>query len=87
MPAFEIKHRAESSTGNGVRERVVRVLRTAWMLQRSSCTVDGLAKFFNISRRTVYRDLKLIELADLPLVSEHTGKGYRLADTAPGISS
>jgi response regulator of citrate/malate metabolism len=87
MQPFEIKHKAGGGNGNGVRERVVRVLKTAWMLQRNSCTVDELAAHFDVSRRTVYRDLKLIEQADLPLVSEHTGKGYRLLSRPPAPSA
>ena len=89
MQPFEIKHRAGGGTGhgNGVRERVVRVLRIVSMLQRNSCTVDELAECFAISRRTVYRDLKLIELADLPLVSEHAGKGYRLLSRSLGSAA
>jgi len=80
MQTFEIKRKKVGSgtKGNGVRERVVRVLKTAWMLQRNPWTVDELAERFAISRRTVYRDLKLIELAELPLVTQHGEHGYRL---------
>ena len=78
MQQFEVKQKTVGGTGNGVRERVVRVLKTALLLQRKSCTVDELAGHFAISRRTVYRDLKLIELADLQLISQTAGKGYRL---------
>jgi predicted DNA-binding transcriptional regulator YafY len=79
MQPFEIKRKkAGGGTGNGVKERVVRVLKTAWMLQKNPWTVDELAERFAISRRTVYRDLKLIELAELPLVTQHGEHGYRL---------
>ncbi len=80
MQPFESKRKKAGgeTKGNGVRERVVRVLKTAWLLQKNPWTVDELAARFAISRRTVYRDLKLIDQAELPLVMEHGGHGYRL---------
>lgn len=70
----------ESGTGrgNGAADKVIRVLKLAWMLQGGSHTVDELAEQFAVSRRTIYRDLKLIDRADLPLVAQQVGKGYRL---------
>lgn len=64
--------------GNGVHDKVIRVLQIAWRLQRRDCTVDDLAARFGVSRRTIYRYLKLIDEADLPLVSQQMGKGYRV---------
>jgi predicted DNA-binding transcriptional regulator YafY len=50
----------------------------AWLLQAEDRTVDDLARRFGVSRRTVYRDLRLLDEAGLPLVTQHNGKGYRL---------
>ena len=72
---FELK----SGRGTGAADKVVRILKMAWMLQGGSHTVDDMAAQFAVSRRTVYRDLKLIDQASLPLVVHPIGKGYHLA--------
>jgi predicted DNA-binding transcriptional regulator YafY len=48
------------------------------MLQVSCRTVDEMASEFAVSRRTIYRDLRLIDQASLPLVTRQVGKAFRL---------
>lgn len=83
MCPFEMDFRVGSGQGNGAGDKTVRVLRMAWLLQAGDHTVDELARQFGVSRRTVYRDLRLIEKARLPLVSQSAGKGYRLMNHRP----
>ena len=78
MGAFEAEFRSGTGKGTGSHEKVVRVLQVAWLLQSGEYTVDQLADRFGVSRRTVYRDLRLVDEARLPLVSQHQGKGYRV---------
>ena len=78
MAAFEAEFRFGTGKGTGSHEKAVRVLRVAWLLQSGEYTVDQLAERFGVSRRTVYRDLRLVDEARLPLVSQHQGKGYRV---------
>lgn len=78
MSPFDVQFQEKSGVGNGVRDKVIRILRMAWLLQQEDCTVDHLAARFSVSRRTVYRDLRLIEQADLPLVTRKSSRGYRL---------
>ena len=90
MTAFEARFGSGSRHGNGVHDKVIRVLQIVWLLQNESCTVDQLAGRFGVSRRTIYRDLRLVDEAKLPLMSRHMGKGYRLmpprsAGTASGL--
>ena len=75
---FEGLERTGSGLGNGTRDKTIRVLQMAWLLQKGDQTVDNLAARFGVSRRTIYRDLSVLEKAKLPLVSQHMGKGYRM---------
>jgi len=85
MGVFDAGFRSGTGKGTGSHEKAVRVLRLAWLLQRGEYTVDQLAERFGVSRRTVYRDLQLVDEARLPLVSQRQGKGYRvLASRSPG---
>lgn len=42
-------------------------------------TANELAEKFSISKRTVYRDIKALEQADVPILTED-GKGYTLME-------
>lgn len=70
-----------NGSGTGAREKAIRLLKIAWSLQREDLTVDELAQRFGVSRRTIYRDLKLISEAGIPLVTQQQGKGYRVIAT------
>jgi predicted DNA-binding transcriptional regulator YafY len=78
MSPFDVQLQERSGVGNGVRDKVIRLLRMAWLLQQEDCTLDHLSARFSVSRRTIYRDLRLIDQADLPLVTRRSGRGYRL---------
>ena len=82
MCAFEADIPVTTGRGIGARDKTIRVLQMAWLLKSENFTVEALRRHFGVSRRTIYRDLKLIDQARLPLVSEHQGKGYRLLRTA-----
>ncbi|MBN2584067.1 MAG: helix-turn-helix domain-containing protein [Planctomycetes bacterium] len=55
----------------------------AWLLRDRHCTVEHLVRHFGVSRRTVYRDLRLIDAAELPLIGERLGKGYHVVEESP----
>jgi DNA-binding transcriptional ArsR family regulator len=79
----------QKTTGQGVgaKDKTVRVLKMAWLLQARDCTVEHLVSRFGVSRRTVYRDLRLIDEAELPLVGQRLSRGYRLSgDVCEGVA-
>ncbi len=62
--------------------RVYRLLRIITMLQGSrSVTVDDLARELEVSRRTVFRDLNMLEMARIPYYFDTATRGYRIAST------
>ena len=83
MRPFKARIRSRSGRGSGSREKAIRLLRIIWLLQKETCTVEELAERFGVSRRTVYRDLELIEAAGLPVVTRGGGQGYRLMAQRP----
>ncbi|MCX5653696.1 MAG: HTH domain-containing protein [Planctomycetota bacterium] len=50
--------------------RSIRIIKCLRLLESACYTVDALAAHFRVSRRTVYRDLRLLAGADVPLVSQ-----------------
>ena len=87
MGLFKADFRPGTGRGNGAHDKLIRVLQMVWLLQNDDCTVDELAERFGVSRRTIYRDLKLLDEAELPLVSQHPDKGYRVMPPRPGSFS
>jgi len=45
------------------------------LLESACYSIDRLAAHFRVSRRTVYRDLRLLAAADVPLLSQARRKG------------
>jgi len=57
--------------------RVTRVVKILTALQaEEKCTVDDLAKMFNTSRRTVFRDLKELQAIGVPYRFDSANQGY-----------
>ncbi|MFT4018669.1 MAG: YafY family protein [Agriterribacter sp.] len=50
-----------------------------YLQSRRLVTATAIAKKFNISIRTVYRDIRVLESAGVPILTEE-GKGYTLSD-------
>jgi predicted DNA-binding transcriptional regulator YafY len=60
--------------------RLTRLTAILTQLQsRRIITATALAKKFNVSNRTVYRDIKALESAGVPIITEE-GKGYRIME-------
>ncbi|MFW6133362.1 MAG: helix-turn-helix transcriptional regulator [Planctomycetota bacterium] len=60
--------------------RVYRILRLITILQsRSDCNVDDLAEELGVSRRTVFRDLNMLEMAHIPYYYDPDTSGYRIS--------
>ncbi|MFW6153780.1 MAG: helix-turn-helix transcriptional regulator [Planctomycetota bacterium] len=60
--------------------RIHRLLRLVALLQREvSCDVDELAEDLQVSRRTVFRDLNMLEMARIPYYYDAERGGYRLS--------
>jgi predicted DNA-binding transcriptional regulator YafY len=58
--------------------RLSRLTRIITLLQtKKIITADELAKKFNVSKRTIYRDIRSLETSGIPIFSEE-GKGYSL---------
>ncbi len=61
--------------------RIHRLLRLVALLQRdASCDADALAEELQVSRRTVFRDLNMLEMARIPYYFDAERGGYRLSD-------
>lgn len=59
--------------------RLYRVLRLITMLQSGrSLTVDELSRELEVSRRTVFRDLNVLELAHIPYYYDRSNATYRI---------
>ena len=57
--------------------RVTRVVKILTALQaEEKCTVDDLAKMFNTSRRTVFRDLKELQAIGVPYRFDSANQSY-----------
>lgn len=60
-------------------ERIRRLIRIMQLLQSGrAVTADGLAEEFGVARRTVFRDLNLLELAGVPCKFDKKDQSYRL---------
>ena len=60
--------------------RVYRLLRLVTLLQsRRSYTADDLAEELAVSRRTVFRDLNMLEMARIPYYFDDETHGYRIS--------
>lgn len=87
MESFQDSLASGGSGRRKIHDRAVRVLKIVWLLLQGDQTVDQLARRFGVSRRTIYRDLALIDEAELPLISQQADRGYRMAPPrrqAPG---
>lgn len=61
-------------------KRFDRILQIFFLLQsKSVVTAEELQKRFEISLRTIYRDLKALEIAGIPIVNE-SGSGYSIME-------
>ncbi len=59
--------------------RIHRLLRLITLLQSNRCySVEELARDLEVSRRTVFRDLNMLEMAHIPYYFDHERNGYRL---------
>lgn len=59
-------------------DKIARVLHISWILQREEVSIEYLAKKFNVTRRTIFRDLKTISQAQLPVAIIHGRDGLRM---------
>lgn len=63
-----------------IKKRLERIVHIFFLLQsRSVVTNKELQERFNIGRRTVYRDLKVLEQAGVPVVNE-SGQGFSIIE-------
>ncbi len=64
-------------------KRFDRILRLYFLLQsKASVSIQGLQQVFGTSKRTIYRDIKSLELAGIPILSKNGSfgilEGYRI---------
>lgn len=60
--------------------RIYRILRLITLLQsRRGYSVDELAEDLEVSRRTVFRDLNMLEMAHIPYYHDPAGGGYHIS--------
>ena len=63
-----------------ITKRFDRILQIFFLLQsKSVVTTEELQKRFEISLRTIYRDLKALEMAGIPIINE-SGSGYSIME-------
>jgi predicted DNA-binding transcriptional regulator YafY len=60
----------------------LRVIKCLRLLQRNCYSVDDLAGQFRVSRRTVYRDLRLLAAAGVPLMRDTVDRCFHVPATA-----
>jgi predicted DNA-binding transcriptional regulator YafY len=58
--------------------RVVRVIKCLRLLEAACYSADDLAGRLQVSKRTVYRDLRLIAAAGVPLARRVADGGYHV---------
>ena len=58
--------------------RAVRLIKCLRLLERTCYSADALADYFRISKRTVYRDLRLLARAGVPLMRHTANGGYHV---------
>ena len=63
--------------------RIVRIIKCLRLLERACYSADRLAERFCVSKRTVYRDLRLLEAAGVPLMKRTTDGGFYVPAAAP----
>ena len=64
--------------------RVVRVIKCLRLLEHACYSAHDLAGRLRVSKRTVYRDLRLLEAAGVPLLKRTADDGYHVPAAAPG---
>lgn len=69
--------------GTRVDARVARIIQCLRLLEVDCYSARDLAVHFRVSRRTVYRDLRLLERAGVPLVRRRDDRRYYVPDHAP----
>ena len=63
--------------------RIIRVIKCLRLLERACYSVSDLAKRFGVCRRTVYRDLRLLTAAGVPLMRRTSDRGLTVVDGPP----
>ena len=63
--------------------RTLRVINCLRLLQHACYSADDLAGRFHVSKRTVYRDLRLLAEAGVPLLKRRGDGGYHAPADAP----
>jgi len=69
--------------GTRVDARVARIIRCLRLLEVHCYSAQDLAGHFRVSKRTVYRDLRLLEKAGVPLVRRRDDRRYYVAGHVP----
>jgi predicted DNA-binding transcriptional regulator YafY len=64
--------------------RAIRVIKCLRLLERSCYSADDLAGHFRISKRTVYRDLRLLATAGVMLAKRTDDRRFYAPAEAPG---
>jgi predicted DNA-binding transcriptional regulator YafY len=63
--------------------RVVRIIKCLRLLQADGYSATDLAGHFRVSKRTVYRDLRLLAVAGVPIVRRTADRRYCIPDREP----
>jgi len=66
-----------------VDDRIARIIRCLRLLQADCYSAHDLAGRFQVSKRTVYRDLRILERAGVPLVRRRDDRRYYVPDHVP----
>jgi hypothetical protein len=66
--------------------RLIRVIKCLRLLEHSCYSAEDLAGYFSVSKRTVYRDLRALVLAGVPLARAKRARDiiYHVSSDPPG---
>jgi len=63
--------------------RIVRMIKCLRLLERECYSADDLAGRFQVSKRTIYRDLRLLAEAGVPIVRRSGEQGFHVPNRWP----
>jgi len=75
------------ATHQRARLRLLRVIKCLRLLERGCYSAEDMAGHFRVSKRTIYRDLRLLAEAGVPLARRTTDRRYHVPSRWPATQT